>query len=1009
MSMRRFKNLFIVMLIAFVTVVAIGCGGTKIELSFEEETYSVEVTKEITLTPTVKNEKDEEYTLVFSSEDTAIATYVDGKVKGIAVGEVKVKVSLEGHEKVFAEVTVKVEPLKQHKVAFNTDGGTAVAAVDVTEGQKVTKPANPTKEGHVFVDWYKDAALTTVFDFDSAVTAAMTLYAKWELAEYNVTFDVDGGSEVEAVGVNHGHTIDEPNDPTKDGYTFIGWFSDEDLTEEFDFETEITEDTTLYAKWEVVSYTISLNLNGGTLDPTFPTTSYTVESDDITLPTPVKDGYDFIGWFTTSDFQGEAVTEIETGSTGNVILFAKYELTKYEVSFETNEGSAVSALLVTNGENAVRPADPTKDGFVFGAWFSDEDLTTIFDFNTPITEDITLYAKWMTDEEVFTVTLNWEYADKDEEVTAFLFDFFTWLKDKGIIERDAMTFSEFSGKDKTGTGVDSKFIGEYIKYIGLTGDALGLGEEYRAGSVNHLRLQGLRDSAPEIINDAYFFNSVAYHAKWVQYANWIHDETKAHTNRFWSESVGQYDMMRYLTGINAGDASYIKVEGTTNFNKGEFEMVYDYHNYSPSTLPVITKVGFEFVGWNTQADGEGDFVTALPVDAPADLELFAIFEEVVAVDADEAFIVDPNVVLATGEEYVFDGVRYEFGVNAFTTLDDAMDKMVDGYTVYLRGATYTEAMTITSPNFTLTSANGETAVIAAKITLAGLDGETVTGQNGITMTGLEFTGKGQIYAKGKIDGFVFDDNKVYDSTITASLYSPFTRADVNAFIQFYTLASENVVGDVTITNNTFDNMASDIISLDRTSVGKTITITDNEFTNFKVGAIRFDGGYNNGTYNILRNKFENDELGASAAIVFRAYSASSGNTQNINIEYNTFKNIGDVNNAEPVDTHPGSAAITTSTFNDQNVTISVKHNVFEGNVNDIHFRNTGANTGTWTANINENQFLATINRVYYETVDLADLNHNYFEDADGVAITDLEVLATLIHLNTNYSELGTKE
>src|SRR5690606_10039443 len=160
-------------------------------------------------------------------------------------------------------------------------------------------------EGHVFVDWYKDAALTTVFDFDSAVTAAMTLYAKWELAEYNVTFDVDGGSEVEAVGVNHGHTIDEPNDPTKDGYTFIGWFSDEDLTEEFDFETEITEDTTLYAKWEVVSYTISLNLNGGTLDPAFPTTSYTVESDDITLPTPVKDGYDFIGWFTTSDFQGE--------------------------------------------------------------------------------------------------------------------------------------------------------------------------------------------------------------------------------------------------------------------------------------------------------------------------------------------------------------------------------------------------------------------------------------------------------------------------------------------------------------------------------------------------------------------------------------------------------------------------------------------------------------------------------------------------------------------------------
>src|SRR5690554_757907 len=114
------------MLMALVMIVAIGCGGTKIELSFEEETYTVEVGKEITLEPTVKNEKEEEYTLVYSSSDTAVATYVAGKVKGIAVGETKVKVSLEGHEKVFAEVTVNVVAAKKFTVTFNTNGGNTI-------------------------------------------------------------------------------------------------------------------------------------------------------------------------------------------------------------------------------------------------------------------------------------------------------------------------------------------------------------------------------------------------------------------------------------------------------------------------------------------------------------------------------------------------------------------------------------------------------------------------------------------------------------------------------------------------------------------------------------------------------------------------------------------------------------------------------------------------------------------------------------------------------------------
>src|SRR5690606_20355327 len=93
--MRKFKGLFFLIITTLILFVAIGCGGSKIELSFDESTYQVEVGKELTLNPTVKNEKNEEYELEFFSEDETIATYINGKVKGLKVGETKVKRSEE--------------------------------------------------------------------------------------------------------------------------------------------------------------------------------------------------------------------------------------------------------------------------------------------------------------------------------------------------------------------------------------------------------------------------------------------------------------------------------------------------------------------------------------------------------------------------------------------------------------------------------------------------------------------------------------------------------------------------------------------------------------------------------------------------------------------------------------------------------------------------------------------------------------------------------------------------
>lgn len=141
----------------------------------------------------------------------------------------------------------------QYTVTFNTDGGSSVDSQIVDKGEKATKPSpDPTKIGYTFVNWYQEAAFTNVFNFNSAINADTTIYAKFTINEYTVTFNSNGGSEVAAQTVEYDSKATKPADPTKDGYTFDNWYSDEELTTVFDFDTKITANKTLYAKWTEV-------------------------------------------------------------------------------------------------------------------------------------------------------------------------------------------------------------------------------------------------------------------------------------------------------------------------------------------------------------------------------------------------------------------------------------------------------------------------------------------------------------------------------------------------------------------------------------------------------------------------------------------------------------------------------------------------------------------------------------------------------------------------------------
>jgi len=140
------------------------------------------------------------------------------------------------------------------KVKFNTDGGSPIADVTVKNNALLNVPVTK-KEGYTFSGWYKDSGLKIQLSAKDKVTSNITLYAKWILNTYTVSFDCKGGSEIKSQLVGYRKLLVVPAIPSKEGYTFSGWYATPDLLTMYDCNQAITSDLTLYAKWDIVPAT----------------------------------------------------------------------------------------------------------------------------------------------------------------------------------------------------------------------------------------------------------------------------------------------------------------------------------------------------------------------------------------------------------------------------------------------------------------------------------------------------------------------------------------------------------------------------------------------------------------------------------------------------------------------------------------------------------------------------------------------------------------------------------
>ena len=375
--------------------------------------------------------------------------------------------TVDGGEKVygFEDVYTKNEALtlypvwntNKYTITFDTNGGSEIAPITQDYGTEITAPADPTRKGYTFKGWDKEIPETMPAD-------NITVKAQWEINQYTIAFDTNGGSEIAPITQDYGTEITAPDNPTRKGYTFKGW--DKEIP-----ETMPAENITVKAQWEINQYTITFDTNGGSeIAPI--TQDYGTE---ITAPdNPTRKGYTFKGWD----------KEIpETMPAENITVKAQWEINQYTITFDTNGGSEIAPITQDYGTEITAPDNPTRKGYTFKGW--DKEIP-----ETMPAENITITARWRDTEkptgEIIIGTNKWnEFLN---ELTFGIFFKDTQEVTINAVDNSGVVFVSYLVTDKVLSEAELNSLvfrayeepfcidpnGEYIVYVMLVDENINI-------------------------------------------------------------------------------------------------------------------------------------------------------------------------------------------------------------------------------------------------------------------------------------------------------------------------------------------------------------------------------------------------------------------------------------------------------------------------------------------------------------------------------------------------------
>ena len=309
----------------------------------------------------------------------------------------------------YAPLTLTLTADKLYTVTLDTAGGDPIRPIQYTVESEAFQLPIPVRTGYIFLGWTGEGITEAqeIIEIPQGSTGDRTYTANWQVIEYTITLlDMDGVGTSEALVYTVEQAVTLPT-PTREGYAFLGWTVNSDMAPQLTvvLPQGSIGNRTYTAKWELTGYTITMDLNGGSGETAL---LYTVIDDEFALPTPTRNGYEFVGWTGEGITTPQTSVKIPKGSTGDKAYTANWKVIEYTITLDTNGGPNVSPIKYTVEDSFTLPY-PLRPGYEFAGWTLDGSgmlpaTTLIIYYGT--TGDLHYKAEWRLAEYTINMDLN---------------------------------------------------------------------------------------------------------------------------------------------------------------------------------------------------------------------------------------------------------------------------------------------------------------------------------------------------------------------------------------------------------------------------------------------------------------------------------------------------------------------------------------------------------------------------------------------------------------------------
>ena len=262
--------------------------------------------------------------------------------------------------------------LTEYNITMDLNGGSGQEKVVYTMTDEDFELPTPTRNGYEFVGWTGEDITTpqTSVKIPKGSTGNKAYTANWQVIEYTITLDTNGGPAVSPIKYTVEDSFTLPY-PLRPGYEFVGWTLDGSGMLPFTpliIYPGTTGDLHYKAEWRLAEYTITMDLNGGSGQEKV---VYTITDEDFELPTPTRNGYEFVGWTGERITTPQTSVKIPKGSTGNKAYTANWKVIRYTITLVTNGGAVIASIRYTVEDSVTLPIPPDRPGYEFSGWVLD--------------------------------------------------------------------------------------------------------------------------------------------------------------------------------------------------------------------------------------------------------------------------------------------------------------------------------------------------------------------------------------------------------------------------------------------------------------------------------------------------------------------------------------------------------------------------------------------------------------------------------------------------------------